>query len=61
MSVDGMGAYDLISRQTVLSALRDLDGGGEIMPFVSSSHVVQFGHEALVAVARQFSFIIPLW
>ena len=36
MSVDGTGAYDLISRETMLSALRDLDGGGEILPFVSS-------------------------
>ena len=28
MSVDGIGAYDLISRETMLSALPDLDGGG---------------------------------
>ena len=26
--VDGIGAYDLISRETMLSALRNLDGGG---------------------------------
>ena len=36
MSVDGIGAYELISRDIMLSALRDLDGGGEILPFVSS-------------------------
>ena len=36
MSVDGIGAYCLISRETMPSALRDFEGGGDILPFVSS-------------------------
>ena len=36
MSVDGIGAYDLVSKETMLGALGDLDGGNEILSFVSA-------------------------
>ena len=36
VSVDGIGAFDLISRQAMLSGLRDMEYGEELMPFVSA-------------------------
>ena len=36
--VDGIGAFDLISRQAMLSGLRDMEFGEEFMPFVSAFH-----------------------
>ena len=36
VSVDGIGAYDLISRQAMSSGLRDMEYGEELMPFVSA-------------------------
>ena len=36
LSVDGIGAYDLISRHAMLSGLRDMEDGAELLPFVSS-------------------------
>ena len=33
-SIDGIGAFDLISRESMLSGLRDVTGGGEVLPFV---------------------------
>ena len=34
ISVDGIGAFDLISRAAMLSALRDVTGGSQALPFV---------------------------
>ena len=36
LSVDGIGAYDLISRHAMLSGLHDMEDGPELLPFVSS-------------------------
>ena len=38
LSVDGVGASDLISRHALLSGLRDMEDGAELLPFVSSFH-----------------------
>ena len=35
MSIDGISAYDLISRRAMLQALADVDGGSQALPFVS--------------------------
>ena len=34
-SIDGISAYDLISRQAMLEGLREMPGGASILPFVS--------------------------
>ena len=34
LSVDGMGAFDLISRVSMLEGLRSIEGGDSILPFV---------------------------
>ena len=34
VSIDGIGAFDLISRKSMLEALMRVDGGPAIMPFV---------------------------
>ena len=34
VSIDGVGAFDLISRNAMLQALLEIDGGDQIMPFV---------------------------
>ena len=36
LSVDGVSAYDLFSRRAILSGLRHIEGGEEILPFVAS-------------------------
>ena len=33
-SIDGIGAFDLISRESMMTGLRDVAGGGEVLPFV---------------------------
>ena len=33
-SIDGVGAYDLISRKAMLTGLRGVDGGNSSLPFV---------------------------
>ena len=33
-SIDGIGAFDLISREAMLTGLRDVVGGSEVLPFV---------------------------
>ena len=33
-SIDGIGAFDLISREAMLTGLRDVAGGSEVVPFV---------------------------
>ena len=33
-SIDGVGAYDLISRNAMLEGLLQMDGGDQIIPFV---------------------------
>ena len=33
-SIDGIGAFDLISRESMLTGLLDVTGGGEVLPFV---------------------------
>ena len=35
LSVDGVGAFDLISRRSMLEGLRDVEGGDSVLPFVS--------------------------
>ena len=35
LSVDGVGAFDLISRVAMLEGLRSIDGGDSVLPFVS--------------------------
>ena len=37
-SIDGISAYDLISRQAMLEGLREMPGGASILPFVSMFH-----------------------
>ena len=37
MSIDGISAYDLISREAMLQALADVEGGSQALPFVSLS------------------------
>ena len=34
LSIDGIRAYDLISRRAMLSALERVEGGGQVLPFV---------------------------
>ena len=34
LSVDGIGAFDLISRSAMLQGLLEVDGGGSVLPFV---------------------------
>ena len=34
-SIDGIGAFDLVSRGAMLEGLRNVDGGGDALPFVS--------------------------
>ena len=34
LTVDGTGAFDLISRASMLGALRDVEGGSQALPFV---------------------------
>ena len=34
LSIDGIGAFDLISRKSMLEALMRVEGGPDIMPFV---------------------------
>ena len=36
LSVDGIGAYDLVSKHAMLSGLRDMEDGPELLPFVNS-------------------------
>ena len=35
LSIDGIGAFDLVSRGAMLEGLRNVDGGGDALPFVS--------------------------
>ena len=35
LSVDGIGAFDLVSREAMLSGLRSMEGGDTLLPFVS--------------------------
>ena len=35
LSVDGIGAFDLVSRQSMLEGLRRVEGGDSALPFVS--------------------------
>ena len=35
LSVDGVGAFDLISRASMLEGLRAMEGGDAVLPFVS--------------------------
>ena len=35
MSIDGISAYDLVSRESMLQALADVEGGSQALPFVS--------------------------
>ena len=37
-SIDGIGAFDLISRESMMTGLRDVAGGGEVLPFVRMFH-----------------------
>ena len=34
LSIDGISAYDLISRRAMLTELASVDGGGQVVPFV---------------------------
>ena len=34
LSIDGISAYDLISRRAKLTGLARVDGGGQVVPFV---------------------------
>ena len=34
LSIDGISAYDLISRRVMLSTLARVEGGGQVLPFV---------------------------
>ena len=34
MSIDGVGAFDLISRKTMLEALMEMESGSQVLPFV---------------------------
>ena len=34
LSVDGIGAFDLISRKAMLEGLLTVDGGSQVLPFV---------------------------
>ena len=34
LSVDGMGAFDLISRESMMRGLLEVEGGGKVLPFV---------------------------
>ena len=38
LSIDGISAYDLISRRAMLQALDDVAGGSAAVPFVSMFH-----------------------
>ena len=38
MSVDGISAYDLISRRAMLSGLAGVEGGEKVLPFVKLFH-----------------------
>ena len=38
MTVDGIGAFDQISRASMLGALRDVEGGSQALPFVRLFH-----------------------
>ena len=35
LSVDGIGAFDLVSREAMLSGLRNMEGGDTLLPFVA--------------------------
>ena len=35
MSIDGISAYDLVSRESMLQALADVEAGSQALPFVS--------------------------
>ena len=35
LSIDGIGAFDLVSRGAMLEGLRNVEGGGDALPFVS--------------------------
>ena len=35
LSVDGIGAFDLVSREAMLSGLRNMEGGAKLLPFVA--------------------------
>ena len=35
MSIDGISAHDLVSRESMLQALADVEGGSQVLPFVS--------------------------
>ena len=38
LSIDGISAYDLISRRAMLTALANVDGGEQVLPFVRLFH-----------------------
>ena len=35
MSIDGISAHDLVTRESMLQALTDVEGGDQASPFVS--------------------------
>ena len=51
MSIDGISAYDLISRRAMLSGLAQVDGGREVLPFVKSFYGAP-SHDAPVVLSR---------
>ena len=38
LSVDGVGAFDLVSRASMLRGLQGVEGGGSVLPFVRQFH-----------------------
>ena len=48
-SIDGVGAFDLISRKAMLKELRKVPGGAEVMPFVLMEDDCGVAHPTLVA------------
>ena len=39
LSIDGIGVFDLVSRGAMLEGLRNVEGGGDALPFVSQFYV----------------------
>ena len=48
LSVDGIGAFDLISREAMLQGLMEVDGGDAALPFVRQF----YGSPSIVLVDR---------
>ena len=47
-SIDGVGAYDSISRKAMLEALITMAGGSEALPFVRSFYTFEVNSDALM-------------